>query len=86
MAIAGMDTFDESLALAYEAGWTDGLPIIPPTADRVRTFLESVGRSPLELVGEIPPRGGRATLEKLAANAVMAGCLAGVFSGGDRGD
>ena len=79
MAIAGLDTFDESLALAYEAGWTDGLPIVPPTADRVRTFLESVGRSPLELVGEIPPRGGRATVEKLAANAVMAGCLPEYF-------
>lgn len=67
--------YDEALALAYAAGWTDGLPIVPPTAARVGAFLDAAGgRSPLELVGEIPPRGGRATVAKLAANAVMAGC------------
>ena len=74
MMLLEVDEFEESLALAYEAGWTDGLPIVPPTAERVRAFVEASGRSALEVVGEIPPRGGRATVEKLAANAVMAGC------------
>ena len=71
--------YDETLALAYAAGWTDGLPIVPPTAERVRAFVDASGRSALEVVGEIPPRGGRATVEKLAANAVMAGCLPEYF-------
>ena len=74
-----IDTYDEALALAYETGWTDGLPVVPPTPDRVQAFLDVVKRSRLELVGEIPPRGGRATFEKLAANAVMAGCLPEYF-------
>ena len=65
----------DTLAFAYEAGWTDGLPVVPPTVERVRDFVDASGRSALDVVGEIPPRGGRATVEKLAANAVMAGCL-----------
>ena len=73
------DGYDDALALAYQAGWTDGLPIVPPTAARIRPFLDAAGGSPLELIGEIPPRGGRATVEKLAANAVMAGCLPEYF-------
>ena len=44
-----VDEYDEALALAYEAGWTDGLPIVPPTAERVRAFLDASGRSALEL-------------------------------------
>ena len=43
--------YGEALALSYEAGWTDGLPIVPPTAERVREFVEASGRSALELVG-----------------------------------
>ena len=75
MAPTEANRYDETLALAYAAGWTDGLPIVPPTTERVRAFVYASGRSALEVVGEIPPRGGRATVEKLAANAVMAGCL-----------
>lgn len=58
---------------ADAAGWGDGLPLIPPTAERVREFVTATGRYPDELVGEIPPRNGRATIEKIAINAVMAG-------------
>ena len=58
----------------YEAGWTDGLPVVPPTPRNVQRMLAHTTRTPAELIGRIPPRGGRATVEKLAINAVMAGC------------
>jgi hypothetical protein len=57
-----------------ERGWTDGLPIVPPTEPRVREFLRQTDRDPREIVGVLPPRQGEATVEKLAVNAVMAGC------------
>src|SRR5687767_8557692 len=57
-----------------ERGWTDGLPIVPPTEARVREVLRATGRDPLDIVGILPPRQGEATVEKLAVNAVMAGC------------
>jgi hypothetical protein len=57
-----------------ERGWTDGLPIVPPTERRVQELLKQTARDPLEVVGVLPPRQGEATLEKIAVNAVMAGC------------
>jgi hypothetical protein len=57
-----------------ERGWTDGLPIVPPTEARVRECLGQTDRDPREIVGVLPPRQGEATVEKLAINAVMAGC------------
>lgn len=60
--------------LMYEAGWTDGLPVVPPTPEKVRKFIDYVQRNATEVIAEIPPRGGRATVEKLAINAVLAGC------------
>jgi hypothetical protein len=60
--------------LYRERGWTDGLPIVPPTLARVDEML---GWSPLErhaTLGEVEPLGGVASVEKVAANAVMAGC------------
>ena len=65
----------ETLELMYQTGWTDGLPVVPPTADRVRQFIEHADRSAEELIAEVPPLGGRATVERIAVNAVMAGCL-----------
>ena len=44
--------------LMYETGWTDGLPVIPPTKTRVMEFVNYLKRSPEELIGEIPPLGG----------------------------
>ena len=61
--------------LMYETGWTDGLPVVPPTKERVADFVAYLRRPPDELIGEIPPLGGKATVERLAVNAVMAGCL-----------
>ena len=68
------DQLADAIEVAYEAGWTDGLPVVPPTRDRVQRFLEYLERSSDDLIGEIPPLGGRATVEKVAINAVMAGC------------
>lgn len=71
-------SFDDS-AEVFDAfldrGWTDGLPIVPPTPERVSLFLEHAGRSPSEIVGAEPTKGRVITAEKVAINAVMAGCL-----------
>src|SRR6185436_10520778 len=52
----------------------DGLPAVPPTPERVVALLEHTPRDPQDLVGVVPPYGGRATVEKVAINAVLAGC------------
>ena len=61
--------------LMYETGWTDGLPVVPPTEERVKEFTDYSRRSPEELIAEVPPLGGQATVERIAVNSVMAGCL-----------
>ena len=61
-------------SLFEEKGWSDGLPIIPPTEDRVERILAAVNRQPNEVIGVVPPRWAPATVEKIAINAVMAGC------------
>src|SRR5438105_8454934 len=58
----------------FEKGVTDGLPVVPPTRERVERMLAGARRRPDELVGEMPPNYGRLTVEKAAINAVMAGC------------
>ena len=55
-------------------GWSDGLPLIPPTAERVGAMLDAVEREPLEIIGVLSPRQGEATVQGIAVNAVMAGC------------
>lgn len=69
------DSIDAVYALALEKGWTDGLPIIPPTVERVGAMIEESGMDAGQVVVRIPPRMGKATIEKVAINAVMAGCL-----------
>jgi hypothetical protein len=59
----------------YKRGWTDGLPIIPPTEEAVAEMLTGTDLPPDHLVAKIPPHMGHATVEKIAVNAVMAGCL-----------
>src|SRR2546425_8419612 len=59
----------------YEArGWTDGLPVVPATEDLVWEMLGTFGQNPAHVLGVIQPRNARVTLEKIAVNAVMAGC------------
>jgi hypothetical protein len=65
----------EANELFQRNGWTDGLPIVPPTEAGVRTFLEAARLAPGEIVGTEPVRRRRITAEKLAIAALMAGCL-----------
>src|SRR6266508_776983 len=69
------DSFSEINESFYERGWTDGLPIVPPTEAAVQEMLAATDRDPQEVLGVLPPRQGEATVEKVAINAVMAGCL-----------
>ena len=58
-----------------ENGWSDGLPIIPPTEQAVEQMMAGTKREPTDVVAAIPPWWGEATVDKIAINAVMAGCL-----------
>ncbi|MBY0269393.1 MAG: hypothetical protein K2X06_05950 [Burkholderiales bacterium] len=60
--------------LCYQRGWTDGLPVTPPTDARVIAMLKGTNRKPGEIVGRIPPNLVECSIEKVAINAVMAGC------------
>lgn len=60
--------------LYRERGWSDGLPIVPPTLERVSRMLAHTGRNPYELVARVAPTFGAATVERIAINAVLAGC------------
>jgi hypothetical protein len=59
----------------YQRGWTDGLPIIPPTEEAVADILTGTDLPPDHLLGKLESRLGKATIEKIAINAVMAGAL-----------
>jgi hypothetical protein len=66
---------DEDEQEAMEArGWSDGLPLVPPTEERVLRMLDGIARDPQELLGLVPPDLAPATVEKIAINSVMAGC------------
>jgi len=58
----------------YEAGWTDGLPVMPPSETSIAAALAAAGLTGDEVVGEIPSRNTIVTADKVAVNAVMAGC------------
>ena len=57
-----------------DKGWTDGLPIVPPTEERVNRMFVASKRNAQDVIGVVPPRWAPATVEKIAINAVMAGC------------
>jgi len=73
--VRGDDAHDRVNELFYRRGWTDGLPIVPPTTDRVAAMLRQGSLGANDSLGPLEPLLGEATAEKLAANAVMAGCL-----------
>jgi hypothetical protein len=58
----------------YDAGWTDGLPVVPPSDTSIAAMLSSAGLRGEEIIGEIHGRNAAVTAESLAINAVMAGC------------
>ena len=72
--VRGPRAEDRLQELFLRRGWSDGLPVVPPTVARVKEALAFAGRAPTEVLGEVEPLKGLATLEKIAANAVMAGC------------
>ena len=65
---------DDPAEICYERGWTDGLPVTPPTDERVLRMLKGTTRAASEVVGRMPPYLAECTIEKIAINAVMAGC------------
>jgi hypothetical protein len=67
------DTFD-AIEGFFERGWTDGLPVVPPTERRVESFLSYADVDGSAIIGTEPTKGRVITAEKLAVNAVMAGC------------
>lgn len=68
------DSWEAFQELAENRGWSDGLPLVPPTRRRVEAMLESVGGPFDESLGRVPPSWREATREVIAVNAVMAGC------------
>ncbi len=69
--IAALEDVSESM---YDRGWSDGMPLVPPTEARVMRMLAGTTRSPDDLVALVPPDLVECTVEKVAVNAVMAGC------------
>ena len=74
-----VEDLDDAIELCYRKGWTDGLPVVPPTEEKVRRTLEAAGREPNEVLGYYAARKRLITVEKVAINAVMAGCLPEYF-------
>ena len=66
--------WDDDIEACYERGWSDGLPVVPPTDVRILRMLEGTPRKPSEIIGDVPPNLAPITVEKVAINSVMAGC------------
>ena len=64
---------EDFAAFALEMGWGDGLPLVPPTESRVRSFLAQNDRFPDEVIAHLPPSRAECTVEKIVINAIMAG-------------
>jgi hypothetical protein len=64
----------EAVETCFERGWTDGLPVVPATEESVHRFLEAARREPHEVLFREPTRRRTVTVEKVAINAVLAGC------------
>lgn len=69
-----LDAFDRMQARFIKNGWSDGLPLAPPTREKVEAMIDASGRDGSEVVGLFAPGFGVGTVRKIAANAVMAGC------------
>ena len=70
---------EDEIESCYERGWSDGLPVVPPTTVRVILMLKGTNRSPGEIIGNIPPDNVPCSIEKVAINAVLAGCKPDYF-------
>ena len=67
-------SLEDEIEACYSRGWSDGLPVVPPTPERVLRMLSGTRRAADEVIGLIPPNQAECTVEKAAINAVMAGC------------
>jgi len=65
---------EDDIEACFARGWSDGLPVTPPTAERVARMLQGTSRDPSEVVAVVPPDLAECTVEKAAINAVLAGC------------
>lgn len=66
--------WDDEIEAAYDRGWSDGLPVVPPTDVRILRMLDGTSRKPDDVIGDVPPNLSPISVEKVAVNAVMAGC------------
>lgn len=73
-AIVATGTLDEITEDFLRRSWSDGLPIVPPTTERVQAFLAMTKRDPAEVIAVMPPSQREATVYNVAVNGVMAGC------------
>lgn len=64
----------DEIEIGFDQGWSDGLPVVPPTAERVMRMLAGTLRQPDEIIGIVPPDFAPCSIEKIAINAVLAGC------------
>ena len=65
---------DDEFEFMFDQGFSDGLPVVPPTAERVVRMLTGTSRDPQDVVAVMPPNMGEVTVEKIAINCVLAGC------------
>ena len=72
--VVQLDEWDDEMESCFDRGWTDGLPVTPPTDARIIRMLQGTKRGADEVVGKVPPNLAPITVEKAAINAVMAGC------------
>jgi len=72
--IRELDSIDDYMEVFYENGWTDGLPVVPPTERKVRQFLDVNRLEPGAVIARFPARNRGVTAEQIAINCVMAGC------------
>jgi hypothetical protein len=73
-AVAFSGSYDEVQEYFHDKLWTDGLPIVPPTRNRVDEFLKFTDRAPEDVIGVLPSEGREASILSIAVNAVMSGC------------
>ena len=69
-----VSALEDDIEYCFDRGWSDGLPVVPPTEARLYRMLQGTQREPGEVLGEVPPNLVALTVEKVALNAVMAGC------------
>lgn len=74
MLVEAPDDLDELIEFFHLRRWSDGLPVVPPTRERVERMLSCTKRKPDDVIATVAPGFGAATVERIAINAVMAGC------------